>query len=58
MNPFSQIYSVNRMATKVTRPIVSISFRYLHRRLEAGDRGWGMSVSQSESRSNSHQPQT
>jgi hypothetical protein len=54
----SQIHSVNRIATWITRPIVSISFRYLHRRLEAGDRGWGITVNHSESLSNSHQPQT
>jgi hypothetical protein len=47
----------NRMATTITRPMFSISVRYLHLRLEAGDRGCGMSVSQSPPLSNSHQPQ-
>jgi hypothetical protein len=30
--------------TATTRPIVSISFRYFHLRLEAGERGWGTRV--------------
>jgi hypothetical protein len=48
----------NRMATTITRPMFSISVRYFHLRLEAGERGCGMSVSQSAPLSNSHQPQT
>ena len=32
-------YSVSRMATNVTRPMLSISLRYLHRLLVAGESG-------------------
>jgi hypothetical protein len=54
----SQIHTVNRIATTITRPKFSISVRYFHLRLEAADNGWGIRVNQSEALSNSHQPQT
>jgi hypothetical protein len=50
-------HSGNRIATRTTRPMHSTSFRYLQRLVSAGDRGWGIKVSHSESLSNSHQPQ-
>ena len=53
-----QIHYVNRIDTATTRPKLSISVRYLHRPLGAGDSGWGISVNHSEFLSNSHQPQT
>jgi hypothetical protein len=54
----NQIHSPNRIATPTTRPMFSISVLYFHLRLATGDRGWGISVNQSEALSNSHQPQT
>ena len=47
-----------RMATTMTRPMHSISVLYFHLWLEAGDRGWGIRVNQSEFLSSSHHPQT
>src|ERR1700716_3548347 len=56
-HPLSTSGQPNGIAPRVTRPIFSISFRYFQRRLEAGERGWGIRVSHSDCLSKSHQPQ-